>query len=227
MIPESASFFIQFCLQCGCFYFLSSRQLWCEHCFSIIQYLKAPPPKLLLPDHPNSYVYSHFTWSNQTQDVLYPALRLLKKVQSFSEASPFVFSVEKWFDHIPSEFFQNKKSLLWIPVPSEINPKRSFFLAAHLQSLLGGEILDILQKEQLLQVSLPQKRKSAEERTHITLTLKKELLSKIQDHNLVIFVDDIVTTGSTLKACQKALSLDYLVAWTFAYRPKRANQCNA
>ena len=96
----------------------------------------------------------------------------------------------------------NKKTLpLFIPSPpsSNSNPDHAFLLAKALSFYFGGEVLSILKKD--LSLGL-QKTKSKRERAAIQMT--KENTAPIT--NPIVFVDDILTTGSTARAAFQALN---------------------
>jgi len=202
---------ISFCYQCGSFY--RSRFVLCCKCFE----RALPYCHIDLSDKfCNSYVTSQFLWNESTQSFLFPAIKNLKTIQSYSQAKLFIDNLPNWFTQIPASFFVRHRQIGWVPVPSLSNPMRNHYLAQIFQKQIGGRIVDILKCVD----KSPQKNKSYSDRQNIIFASKGGQNDLSLDETLFIFVDDIVTTGATLRACQKSLNLDYLIAWTFAYRLK-------
>lgn len=202
---------ISFCLNCGSFY--KVRFLFCRTCLSKLEAITDVNISLAFE---NAYVVSQFAWTETNTSCLLPAIRALKKLRTAHKAHYFALNIENWFNGLPSHFLTGKKELLWVPVPSPSNPIRTVALAQYFSSILGGRLYDVLEVKDYS----PQKKKTLKERNKVLIRVKYPDPHFNHDSKVLILVDDIVTTGATLRSCQKALKMDYLIAWTFAYRTK-------
>jgi len=161
-------------------------------------------------------VTSQFIWSDSSPRFVSTSIRHIKQLNSISNSERYIFELDRWFSEMPEYYLKNKKGLVWVPVPSLSNVNRTICLAHALKKHLGGKVKNILTH---LNPSI-QKTKSREARLSIKFGLRPTFNPDELRDQLLIIVDDIVTTGATLNACQEALRIDYLVAWTFAYRSK-------
>jgi len=159
------------------------------------------------------YLYSEDTY--RAEKTL-PHLRLLdwhednsvliqSFIQSLKQASvEFIFkrlALEMFSRFITIPLWDKNQVPLFIPVPPrQKNTKdHAYFLAKALNFYFMGEMIPMLEREKDWQ---SQKRKNKRERAKISILKTKKMdLSK----HPIILVDDVVTTGSTARACWQAL----------------------
>ena len=100
-------------------------------------------------------------------------------------------------------------------VPSPRDPHKKFdhahSLCVALSQKLGVEVLDVLHRN-----PEKQKNKTRQERKNIQIKLKHEISRSL---SRVIFIDDVLTTGSTAKSAWQALGApNSFEVWTLVYR---------
>lgn len=108
-----------------------------------------------------------------------------KKLSSIEEAIT-------WAQLWPPEFIPLNP--LWIPIPSATQPQRPLLLAKSLQSVWGGDILELFS----LTHYKPQKFKTKVERQQERLVIHRPL-RELPNHRHWLVFDDIMSTGSTMR----------------------------
>lgn len=103
-----------------------------------------------------------------------------------------------------------KGEIILVPCPGK-RPDHAWALADHFSQILGLKVRDILKKEEN---QLAQKRKSRRQRADLRFFCHSTVSEK---H--VIFIDDIVTSGATIRAARKAIGpCQSFQVWSLARR---------
>lgn len=126
-------------------------------------------------------------------------------IESLKQGGPdFIFKrlgLEMLSRFINIPLWDKKQYPIFIPSPSRTKKREdhAFMLAQALSFYFNGELQPILIRDQS---SLPQKKKSKRERTHIQIKRKDSLFLK----RPLVFVDDVLTTGATARAVFQTLN---------------------
>lgn len=193
------------CTNCGSFY-LNDTQIICFHCE---QYLK-----LLYRISPKSYctpylkIYPKYTWNRENHYLIGPYIRLLKE----SKETPIIQNL--LFPH--SFTNSSKKPIIWIPIPSLKNTLLTPLMAQALADKYGGEVKNILALYPNTQAQKTLKKSQRRNRKFYLTSLE----FKTDPAYYYIFVDDIVTTGSTVIRAGLFLNIQRPSVVCFAYRSK-------
>lgn len=166
-----------------CWRFVEKEYLYLEDCYRVEKKL----PHLRLMDwHENNH-------------------KLIQSfIQSLKGASPqFIFKkigLEIFSRFVHFSLWEKKEKPIFIPAPPKKTGRMDHAgnLAKSLSFYFGGEWDQVLARG--IDSSF-QKRKSKKERTQVSVKRIKD----INKNKPIIFVDDVVTTGSTARACWKAL----------------------
>lgn len=187
------------CIGCGSFFV--KVHLFCEVCFqqTVSEELKLHKQKI----DDNHLHYYALAWSRNSSSALTTLVYALKKNKSplawkfyarlFSVCCLSQSDVDK-FDYI-------------VPVPSAAwSSQHALYFAAELSKIYNIPLIDCLSKTS---TELPQKMKSAEMRK---AALERQVQFNYESFTenmfqskAVLFVDDILTTGSSFLACHKTL----------------------
>jgi len=198
-----------FCYQCNTYW--KVEKILCSNCAK--QFYQG---KVLL-DWPIQHdIFAQFLWIPNEDANLHQVVIHYKNLTKHKPLSKYLINLEQWFYNIPNYFFDNKTEIIWVPVPSGSKRFVNHLVAEYMKTYFGGRVLDCLMKIG----NLEQKQLPKSQRQNIAITLKPDFIKFDWSNALIIFIDDIITTGNTLKACWQAMSLNYVVSWHFAYRPK-------
>lgn len=102
------------------------------------------------------------------------------------------------------EYINNSQTVIVFVPGSQASRRHAQYFAQGLSSNLNVKVIDCLVwSEQVLE----QKTLNKKERQKRVLTVDVEFTNQLQSYSKIVVVDDVVTTGCTLLAAQKALSL--------------------
>lgn len=173
------------CLKCGSMFVGPS--FFCELCrepslqsMSLYKYRRISEEK----------VFCLFDWKNDPQLISKQIVTLLKSALSRNSWIFYSTLFKKKFSH------KHKIAIVPIPGSSWASFHTTYFsqaLALQLRALVVPALLKP-------QADNQQKHKSRLERSEIFIELNEKFTKEIQSADLVILVDDILTTGSTFKA---------------------------
>jgi len=204
------------CARCGSI--LPPIDLFCGRCAVMLASQQNRGPALLQPGFAFP-VYSLFTWTHANDTVMRPFLHAFKRGLAVREAE----SMGLLFLHEISS--QRPRLSPWIAHPGGKSGRdHSWLLAQLLARLIAPEDSLPIVTLRLADAGLggSQKLKSASERRSRRF-IKEE---KFSGRNVPwVFVDDVITTGSTARAAWQALGQpDSFEVWTLACRPKLAGK---
>lgn len=202
------------CARCGAFNF-RPLPLFCEICDFGLKAFELPLCRTVSDQ--KFPVYSHFVWNSFSESHLRALIYGLKgghagtAIKSFAES--FSWNLGRRFS----------ERLVFIPPPSRSGAEdHASVWAKHLASVWKAEVwkpLNFVSSPGVLPLS--QKQRSLQARGEIEFEAVK--IAKPFVSAKLIFVDDVLTTGSTARAAFKALGEPKgYEAWTLAWRPKLA-----
>lgn len=220
--------FYYFCLliktDCvGCGSLLPTNAGLCCKCDSQInQYKKS--------DQLASDIFSLYSWKPQVSDLISSYVYYLKS--SFSWPAWSVISKEVLnscslkFDHLET---------LIVPIPSSTGRNHSLYFAKTLSKITNRPYKQVLSYKKTDQSDLSQKHKNKLERAKQSFKVDEKFTDILQSYQCIIFVDDIITTGATYTAAQRAIRQHFaglelpnhmqFALWTAFVREKVETRC--
>ncbi len=194
---------LHFCPNCD--HFWTEESLWCQVCENMFrkqtlksQTLECGPLKYLIDWPPHTRLGR--TWS------LY--LRLLKYNRN-PRAWEYLAHV---FLAAASDHPEPDESTVFIPAPSHVLRDHAYYFAEALARHSGGQFAPSVFR---LLDSNPQKEKNSRQRKERAF----EQIRAVPAANTLIFVDDVVSTGSTSKAAHQCLGQpSNFQIWALAHR---------
>lgn len=188
------------CLHCGGYFVQES--LFCKSCQEILWLRHSKTYLTYVDDIPVSNL---FIWEPDHDRQLSKLLKTLK-----------TGALEKGFKYYAQEFLMKEnphipENSVFIPCPGQ-RPDHAWVLARQFSLLLDVDLQDILLAER--GEGGHQKSKNKNERSERRFSCQKTMA-----HKHVIFIDDIVTTGSTVRAAKQAIGpCQSFQVWALAQR---------
>lgn len=211
-LKQLNSIYANVCLGCGSF-FTIKHALVCKRCLEIVN--QDISLSLIHRNIEGSSIkgYSLWKWSPQTNDTLSTLLLAIKGGE-----------LQKTFDYYALLFVQRAFSLglevqaetILVPIPgSELKRDHALVFAHSLGQILNLPVVNCLQKSN----HIHQRNLRKIERRHTSIQINNTIWqTKFENKNLV-FVDDIVTTGSTVISASRAINRKKSVeVWSLAER---------
>jgi predicted amidophosphoribosyltransferase len=197
-------------------------ELLCEKCLARLRPYLNSGENLRQQGYPFP-VYSLITWSDETDQFAKPLLHAFKKGWAFGAATTFaeVLSSER-------RSLSEVVDPLFVHPPASVEGRRdhSWLLAQALAENWDTECLALLPKGHA--PATPQKKQKAGERANrrfVPVTQENFSHSGGASGVPFVFVDDVITSGSTAMAAYMALGdPDRFEVWTLVCRPKLAGK---
>lgn len=189
------------CLRCGSY--RVEAHFLCRACTNfILSYIQLQQDYLA----DNLEVISLLRWPQGESDSLSEVVYLLKKQLS---ARAWDWYAEIFLTELvlQDDSFQNLKSTLFVPVPgSKSQAWHTKNFANSICKITRGQQLKILKKS-LTQAGVTEDQKSLNktQREAVKMHFLEEFTDKIHNYSSIILLDDVITTGATVKACYKTL----------------------
>lgn len=163
-------------------------------------------------------VVSLFEWIPGQQEVL---SRLVMALKGHDRRALWKYYAQCFWQRHLISFPAVDKRILLVPSPSRtLRVDHASLFTLGLQEAMGGAICNVLQREPDF---IEQKRKSKEQRLAVRFQWAENFSAaqfrRLSRGHRIVFVDDVVTTGSTAKAAWKALGKpeDFTI-WSLAQR---------
>ena len=191
--------FFRSCLFCESVWV--KKDLVCSFCWKKIgEHQSLSVPQALYPFK----LYRLWFWNEESDFFLRKLMQALKGGYGFRALYPWTKKLSLKLLEESTGFDKKAKPLIFIPSPPINLDERdhAWCLASALVSQTGGKRRDLLMRE--AKETRPQKLKTKWQRKNLSLKLKNSSW-KPSSNNSYIFVDDIITTGSTAQAAFKAL----------------------
>lgn len=202
------------CARCGSFSW-KPITLFCSSCSETLKNFELPGARTVSDQR--FLVYAHYVWNQSSDSVVRPLIYSLKGGELENEiaalAESFSWSLRE----------TREKNLTLVPPPSRTGePDHALVWANALAKIWNCEVwrpLNLAPKADVL--SLSQKHKSRKDRASLEFLPVK--IAKPYSKTKLIFVDDVLTTGSTARAAFKALGEPKsFEVWAIAWRPHLA-----
>lgn len=188
------------CCHCGSFF--SNHSLFCSHCEKRLWHRHQV---LEISEIDNSKIISLFDWMpDQDRQIS----KLMAGLKGGKLSSAFIYYTREFLarrkPHLPSG------EAVLVPCPGR-RPDHAWRFASVLSKDLSLEVWDVLNKEESQR---SQKRKNRKQRAELRFFCHSAMA-----HKHVIFIDDIVTTGATIRAARKAIGpCQSFQVWSLARR---------
>lgn len=194
-IKNKIQCWIRACLQCGSI-FSVGECLLCPVCEKkLFEFFASDTVRVL----DGLLCYNLFLWAPDQNTALSHVLENLKGNHLLDAQKFYALKMLKKF--ISQSEGQQTPVLIPAPASSRGQPDHALNLANYISIHTGWPCLNILARS----VAGPQKDKNKRQRAQIQMYVHESFsLSKHKNHRFV-FVDDIVTTGSTIQAAHRAL----------------------
>lgn len=213
--------YIRICHVCKKYEF-QSTSLLCESCKTQLLHQSDLSQKELHLDL-GFTVYTWCHWTEDNDSLLRPTIYALKG--GYLKQAIYELCTEASL-HI-SETFQAQPILLPAPSKNKNQKDHAYIIAESLAEIFNLKIINAFER---VNTSALQKSKSKSQRklpnlklnSDLTLTERKSLF---KPENNFLFVDDIVTTGSTAKHAFKSVNKHYkFSSFSLFYRPLKFNE---
>ena len=173
---------------------------------------------------------SLYSWKPQVSDLISSYVYYLKSPFSMPAWSviskELVRSCSLKYDHL--------KTLI-IPIPSSTGRNHSLYFAKNLSKLTNRPYKQVLSYVKTDESDQSQKHKNKLERAKQSFTIDEKFTDILLSYQCIIFVDDIITTGATYTAAQRAIKQHLarlqptedvqFVLWTAFAREKTETRC--
>ena len=213
---ERALRWLRSCARCESF--LPPIDLYCDGCWGVLSLRMGTGAALLQNGYPPLTVYALFKWTEEADADLRPLLYGLK-------GGDCRVAIRRLGDELSfrRDLGPQKRPPLFVFPPATTGSRdHAWALAMALARRWGATCIG-LEKRDSARETASQKRLSARERALRRYKLP-DGSAKPSEGSKVVFVDDVITTGSTATAAYLALGepSDFEV-WTIAARPKLAS----
>ena len=207
----------------GCGSLLPTEAGLCHKCHSQLNQYKKN-------DQLATGIISLYSWKPQVSDLISSYVYYLKS--PFSLPAWAVISKELLksgslnYDHLET---------LIIPIPSSTGRNHSLYFAKTLSKITKRPYKQVLSYEKTDQSDQSQKHKNKLERAKQSFSVDENFTDILQSYQCIIFVDDIITTGATYTAAQRAIKQHLaglglpngmkFILWTAFVREKVETRC--
>lgn len=176
------------CLRCGSYRIHTNY--FCLICTNNFLCKKLGPPRLEVFD--NIEVYSFICWLKNESDCLSELIYLLK---TRSSEQAWAWFVDKLESEICTIIDPHPGTVL-ISVPGSKKSFHTDYFSGQVEKLTGCRLIKPMYK---MNVARPQKLKTAAERKGTEFAFNEEFTDIVSTATKIYLIDDIVTTGATLK----------------------------
>lgn len=193
-------------------------ELICQRCQKQLEELY-PVKTMKRPDY-SFNTYSLLEWTNETEKWVKALVYGLKGSQMHSSWCKFAYDFSFYYKAT------NKISNIaaFVPAPGTSNTKDHAWLFANaLSKLWQKPMYDVIRKNN----TTSQKFRNLQERKNQGLHFKTEVLDPkvftgIGPENVLVLVDDVITSGSTAQKCLELLEIESqnIEVWTLVAKPK-------
>ncbi len=204
------------CLHCGSFFVRKS--LFCQICENLIWRKQIGLCRI---DKDGLKITSLFSWEPNSN-------RLLSNLLMAQKDGNLSSAIEYYAKILASKAkpVAQDRSIYFIPCPAGA-PDRNHaqILAEKIAEAVGASVLEcLIWADSSIEPKIEQKKAKLRERQNRSLRLVRSAIPPDFGKAHVIFIDDIVTTGSTAKAAKNALAISGpLEVWALAYRQPSDN----